>query len=359
MIMDTDIYKNMLQPTLRPSQFVEQDITRTNPSSLSFAHYLHKDLNDLSTDAINHANDNTAEYLSGILSVYETYTTYRVFRMSRLHQTWLSERETSASKDRQIYFDWQRYRLFIDSVELLITKWKSFSNNEASATFHSTSSSYNDTVRLATCLKQARILEAAVRDTLQLHVGNVTLEESRQSMRQANSIGRVTFLAFIFLPLSLVTSFFGMNLQELTGQGPKLRWFFVSAVSFTALTVICWLVWISIAHIRNRVQFEIDNASFYKRLLSIWVMSTRKCKHYRHHTTGQNLRFYWIQFPMLCCWWILKVVFFLAVKLMHYWHTTAWVNSKRREKLLGVLKRPVEYLNPSRYYGEDILHDPL
>lgn len=40
----------------------------------------------------------------------------------------------------------------------------------------------------------------------------------------------VTYLAFIFVPLSLTSSFFGMNVQGL-GSGPILVWqFFVSAV---------------------------------------------------------------------------------------------------------------------------------
>ncbi|KAK8901436.1 hypothetical protein ACHAO1_008818 [Botrytis cinerea] len=68
-------------------------------------------------------------------------------------------------------------------------------------------------------LQRARELEQYVRDTLQCNVGRVSLIESGKSIQQSNTLGRLSVLAFIFLPISLVTSFFGMNISELTGSG--------------------------------------------------------------------------------------------------------------------------------------------
>lgn len=93
-------------------------------------------------------------------------------------------------------------------------------------------------------LEEARSVEALLRDTLQLHIGNVALEESRHSIRQAKSVGRVTFLAYVFLPLSLITSFFGMNIQELNGQGARFRWFIVSTVCFSLFSFSCCILWL-------------------------------------------------------------------------------------------------------------------
>jgi hypothetical protein len=95
----------------------------------------------------------------------------------------------------------------------------------------------NDCIRI---LAQAREDEAYMKDRLSVNVGTLSLIESRNSIDQSRSTGRVTFLAFIFLPLSLVTSFFGMNIQELTGNGSSVNAFFAAAVCTTAFTIFLW-----------------------------------------------------------------------------------------------------------------------
>jgi Mg2+ and Co2+ transporter CorA len=83
-----------------------------------------------------------------------------------------------------------------------------------------------------------------MRDTLQLHIAEKSSAESRRSIKQAISVSRVTFLAFIFLPLSLVTSFFGMNIRELNGNGPQIRSFLIATGSVTAVMLVCWFLWV-------------------------------------------------------------------------------------------------------------------
>jgi hypothetical protein len=95
----------------------------------------------------------------------------------------------------------------------------------------------NDYIRI---LAQAREDEAYMKDRLSVNVGTLSLIESRNSINQSRSTGRVTFLAFIFLPLSLVTSFFGMNIQELTGNGSSVNAFCAAAVCTTAFTIFLW-----------------------------------------------------------------------------------------------------------------------
>jgi hypothetical protein len=93
-------------------------------------------------------------------------------------------------------------------------------------------------------LQEALRLDSFIRDTLQLYIGEDPQAESRRSLQQATSVGRVTFLAFIFLPLSLVTLFFGMNIRELNGNGPQMRLFLISAGSLTASMFVCWFFWV-------------------------------------------------------------------------------------------------------------------
>lgn len=67
------------------------------------------------------------------------------------------------------------------------------------------------------------------------------LEESKKAIAQADGLKRLTLLAFFFLPLSLTTSFFGMNFQEF-GTGKQSIWVcFVVAVPFVLFsTVLCF-----------------------------------------------------------------------------------------------------------------------
>lgn len=71
------------------------------------------------------------------------------------------------------------------------------------------------------------------------------LAEAQRSISQAEGLARLTFLAFLFVPLSFTTSFFGMNFRELIGDdGPNLSvyiWFAVSVPIFAiSLSFLFW-----------------------------------------------------------------------------------------------------------------------
>lgn len=63
------------------------------------------------------------------------------------------------------------------------------------------------------------------------------LEESKKAIIQADGLRRLTLLTFFFLPLSLTTSFFGMNFDEF-GSGKLTIWVcFVVAVPFVCVSI--------------------------------------------------------------------------------------------------------------------------
>ena len=70
-------------------------------------------------------------------------------------------------------------------------------------------------------------------------IGTFALKESRRSIEQSTSTKRLSQLAYIFLPLSLSTSIFGMNVIEL--QNTPLRVFFRTAGITVAMSLILWL----------------------------------------------------------------------------------------------------------------------
>lgn len=62
------------------------------------------------------------------------------------------------------------------------------------------------------------------------------LEESRKAIQQADTIKRLTVLAFIYIPIQTAAALFGMNLQELS-QNPPIWVFFVVAIALLVVTV--------------------------------------------------------------------------------------------------------------------------
>ncbi|KAF2238372.1 hypothetical protein EV356DRAFT_507477 [Viridothelium virens] len=86
---------------------------------------------------------------------------------------------------------------------------------------------------------------------------NRAKDQSQQAIEQTDKVAKLTFLAYIFVPLSFTASFFGMNFKEL-GQHLSLYTFFItsSTVLFISLVVMyCDLkkcfekLWHALAHL--------------------------------------------------------------------------------------------------------------
>lgn len=62
---------------------------------------------------------------------------------------------------------------------------------------------------------------------------NTMLAESRRAIFQAQTMGKLTILAFIYLPFTFTTGFFGMNFKEFgTGKASIWAWFAISIPLF-------------------------------------------------------------------------------------------------------------------------------
>ena len=71
---------------------------------------------------------------------------------------------------------------------------------------------------------------------------SISISESRKSMVQAERLGRLTFLAFIFVPLSFTTSFFGMNVIQLEHGRLGMEWWAVLTVFVTGAAVALFFI---------------------------------------------------------------------------------------------------------------------
>ena len=66
-------------------------------------------------------------------------------------------------------------------------------------------------------------------------MNEIVIAESREAIMQTTRMGKLPFLAFLFVPLSFTTSFFGTNLQELGGDKDTLSIWVWSLVSVPLL----------------------------------------------------------------------------------------------------------------------------
>ncbi|EPE26482.1 Magnesium transport protein CorA, transmembrane region [Glarea lozoyensis ATCC 20868] len=185
------------------------------------------------------------EYLGPFLSVIEAYFTYEVLRLRQAHTEWMRMTMITATilggyQDELLSKRWRLTRLIIEDFDLMVGKLVSIQEDGVLAS-PKLQPAFE---RYRRMLARARLLEQHIRDDIQLNVGNLSLQESRKSLQQADNIGRISILAFVFVPVSLVTSFFGMNIKEVTGSGAPWRTFLISAAGLcVALLLVCAWLW--------------------------------------------------------------------------------------------------------------------
>lgn len=64
--------------------------------------------------------------------------------------------------------------------------------------------------------------------TLQLYK-SVAIRDTRLSLELNANLWRLSWITFIFLPLTFLSGFFGMNV-DLFADEPSIKWYFVAAV---------------------------------------------------------------------------------------------------------------------------------
>ena len=77
---------------------------------------------------------------------------------------------------------------------------------------------------------------AALSDLMYKSVG---IRDSRHSLQLSTSMWRLSWITFIFLPLTFVVGFFGMNVDTFSND-PSIKWWFVVAVPLLVVVLVMW-----------------------------------------------------------------------------------------------------------------------
>ena len=68
---------------------------------------------------------------------------------------------------------------------------------------------------------------------------SVEIRDSRHSLQLNTSLWRLSWVTFIFLPLTFMVGFFGMNVDTFSGD-PSIKWYFVAAVPLMVCVLLFW-----------------------------------------------------------------------------------------------------------------------
>ncbi|KAK8205995.1 hypothetical protein IWZ01DRAFT_62690 [Phyllosticta capitalensis] len=66
---------------------------------------------------------------------------------------------------------------------------------------------------------------------------SVEIRDARQGLRMDASMWRLSWITFIFLPMTFLVSFFGMNVDTFQGN-PSIKWYFISLIPLFALVFL-------------------------------------------------------------------------------------------------------------------------
>ncbi|KAM5431568.1 hypothetical protein McanMca71_004803 [Microsporum canis] len=70
---------------------------------------------------------------------------------------------------------------------------------------------------------------------------SVSIRDSRHSIQLNVSMWRLSWITFIFLPMTFITGFFGMNVDTFKDD-PSIKWYFIATVPFMLIVLILWYI---------------------------------------------------------------------------------------------------------------------
>ena len=123
-------------------------------------------------------------------------------------------------------------------------------------------------------LEHQRVLDETRRisQQMQLRASLLSIEESKRGIQQSKQVGRLTQLAFVFIPLTFVTGVFGMNITQFGGEAPLWKFWVtagtISGVAFVIGSMTTWTeMWIRIKVGLLVLRFKIEDGWLYLKRL--------------------------------------------------------------------------------------------
>ncbi|KAJ4402237.1 hypothetical protein N0V85_005347 [Neurospora sp. IMI 360204] len=103
-------------------------------------------------------------------------------------------------------------------------------------------------------LKRAQTLHSRTTDAITVLLSSISISESQRAIQQAEDMAKLTFLAFLFVPLSFATSFFGMNFKELEGDKLSVWWWGVGSGVSLVTAILAYCLFPHVERLKNSVK---------------------------------------------------------------------------------------------------------
>ena len=84
---------------------------------------------------------------------------------------------------------------------------------------------------------------------------SVGIRDSRHSLQLGVSMWRLSWITFIFLPLTFIVGFFGMNVDTFANN-PSIKWYFVSVVPFMLFVLGLWYLLKHMLKLERQTQYQ-------------------------------------------------------------------------------------------------------
>ena len=83
-------------------------------------------------------------------------------------------------------------------------------------------------------------LKRPIEDMIDLMYKSISIRDARRSLQLNTSLWRLSWITFIFLPLTWLCGFFGMNVATFKSN-PSIVWYFIAAVPLMCVVFLAWL----------------------------------------------------------------------------------------------------------------------
>lgn len=206
------------------------------------ATYYEAMLRNLSPEAIESANANPMEYILPYARLLALQASSQMKDIGNRIQ------ESDAGRVEDMSATWKSLKELREGLTVSILSLRRHSS--PSSTYSELLGDYEE------LLNDVKQREIDLKDVLNHKVGLLALKESKESIRQAETVSRLSRLAFVFIPLSFVTSCFGMNLTVLGSGNGKIWVFCVISAALTVTILLISLYSWTVAHRCSRLVEE-------------------------------------------------------------------------------------------------------
>ncbi|KAH6865932.1 hypothetical protein BKA58DRAFT_229750 [Alternaria rosae] len=196
---------------------------------------------------------------------------------SQMRSAYYKSRTTGVKDDRGAYESpsriWIRVRMELDEQRTTLRWMIQFFREHFNHLDEDLQAALNDIMeRFKFRVQDLEQCESQLRDHIAAEGTSKSIHMAEMSIRESKRVMLLTALAFIFLPVSLASSVYGMNVQQVNGTGHSIRVFVITAVAMCASSVFLWAASAAFQSYRARLISEEQlnrNAKFpwYKEMI--------------------------------------------------------------------------------------------